>query len=144
MTPQGKKGLAGPGASGRRSPPAGGRAVFGAFFLTALLEGFASSLSAPTRPGQGPRWGPRLYGGRRGRAGVGGWRWRGVKSWRDAVKIARGKPGAVLYVAPGRGSAMPLAGALFGGVPGTQIPHVPYKGGPATATAVMSGEATTA
>jgi tripartite-type tricarboxylate transporter receptor subunit TctC len=67
-----------------------------------------------------------------------------VKTLPDLVKIARAQPGAVLYASSGPGSAMHLAGALFGVVTRTQITHVPYKGGPATATAVMSGEATTA
>ena len=39
---------------------------------------------------------------------------------------------------------MHLAGALFAVVTKTQLSHVPYKGGPQTATAVMSGEATVA
>ncbi|HEV2007223.1 MAG TPA: tripartite tricarboxylate transporter substrate binding protein [Burkholderiales bacterium] len=67
-----------------------------------------------------------------------------VRTLLDLVKIARAKPGAVLYASSGPGSAMHLAGALFGVITQTQITHVPYKGGPATATAVMSGEATTA
>jgi tripartite-type tricarboxylate transporter receptor subunit TctC len=67
-----------------------------------------------------------------------------AKSLPDLVKIARAKPGEVLYASAGPGSAMHLAGALFAVVTKTQLTHVPYKGGPATATAVMSGEATTA
>jgi tripartite-type tricarboxylate transporter receptor subunit TctC len=39
---------------------------------------------------------------------------------------------------------MHLAGALFATVTRTQLTHVPYKGGAATATAVLGGEATTA
>jgi tripartite-type tricarboxylate transporter receptor subunit TctC len=39
---------------------------------------------------------------------------------------------------------MHLAGALFGLVTRTQLTQVPYKGGPQTAMAVISGEATTA
>jgi tripartite-type tricarboxylate transporter receptor subunit TctC len=39
---------------------------------------------------------------------------------------------------------MHLAGALFAVVTKTQLGHVPYKGGPQTATAVMSGEVTAA
>jgi tripartite-type tricarboxylate transporter receptor subunit TctC len=37
-----------------------------------------------------------------------------------------------------------LAGALFSVVTGTQLTHVPYKGGTAAATAILSGEATVA
>ena len=67
-----------------------------------------------------------------------------VKNAQDLVRIARGKPGEVLYASSGPGSALHLAGALFGVVTKIELTHVPYKGGTAAATAVMSGEATTA
>ena len=37
---------------------------------------------------------------------------------------------------------MHLAAALFGTVTATKLTHVPYKGGAATVSAVMGGEAT--
>jgi tripartite-type tricarboxylate transporter receptor subunit TctC len=67
-----------------------------------------------------------------------------AKTLQDFVRIARAKPGEVLYASSGPGSAMHLAGALFAIQTKTQLTHIPYKGGPAAATAVMSGEATTA
>ena len=67
-----------------------------------------------------------------------------AKDLREFVKLARARPGEVLYASAGAGSAMHLAGALFGIVTKTQLTHVPYKGGGATTVAVMSGEATTA
>lgn len=67
-----------------------------------------------------------------------------AKNLQDFVRLARARPGEVLYASAGPGSAMHLAGALFGIVTRTDITHVPYKGGGATTTAVMSGEATTA
>ncbi len=67
-----------------------------------------------------------------------------VKDVQDLVRLARTQPGQVLYASAGPGSAMHLAGALFAVVTKTQLGHVPYKGGPQTATAVMSGEATVA
>ena len=67
-----------------------------------------------------------------------------VKDIQDFVRLARDRPGQVLYASAGPGSAMHLAGALFAVVTKTQLGHVPYKGGPQTATAVMSGEATVA
>ena len=67
-----------------------------------------------------------------------------VKDLQGLVKLARARPGEVLYASAGAGSAMHIAGALFGMVTRTQLTHVPYKGGGATATAVMGGEATTA
>lgn len=67
-----------------------------------------------------------------------------VKDVQDLARLARERPGQVLYASAGPGSAMHLAGALFAVVTKTQLGHVPYKGGPQTATAVMSGEATVA
>ncbi len=67
-----------------------------------------------------------------------------VKDLRDFVRLARERPGQVLYASAGPGSAMHLAGALFGVATQTKLTHVPYKGGAQTATAVMSGEATVA
>ncbi len=65
-----------------------------------------------------------------------------VKNLQDLVRIAKAKPGEVFYASSGPGSALHLAGALFALQTKTQLTHVPYKGGPAAATAVMSGEAT--
>jgi len=67
-----------------------------------------------------------------------------VKNLQDLVKLARERPGEVLYASSGPGSAMHLAGVLFGLVTKTQLTHVAYKGGAATTTAVLGGEATTA
>ncbi|MCE9640212.1 MAG: tripartite tricarboxylate transporter substrate binding protein [Betaproteobacteria bacterium] len=65
-----------------------------------------------------------------------------AKNLQDLVRLARSKPGDVLYASSGPGSALHLAGALFALQTKTQLTHIPYKGGPAAATAVMSGEAT--
>src|SRR5688572_6793450 len=67
-----------------------------------------------------------------------------AKNLAELVKLARSRPGDVLYASSGPGSAMHLAGALFGLVTKTDLTHVAYKGGAATATAVLGGEATTA
>ncbi len=67
-----------------------------------------------------------------------------AKDLQGFVSLARARPGEVLYASAGAGSAMHLAGALFGIVTKTQLTHVPYKGGGATTAAVMGGEATTA
>jgi len=67
-----------------------------------------------------------------------------AKDLQGLVRIARSHPKDVLYASAGPGSAMHLAGALFGIVTKTDIVHVPYKGGGATTAAVLSGEATTA
>jgi tripartite-type tricarboxylate transporter receptor subunit TctC len=67
-----------------------------------------------------------------------------AKDLQAFVKLARARPGEVLYASAGAGSAMHLAGALFASVTRTQLIHVPYKGGGATTAAVLGGEATTA
>ena len=67
-----------------------------------------------------------------------------VKDLQGFVKLAATRPGEVLYASSGAGSAMHLAGALFGIVTKTQLTHVPYKSGGATTAAVLGGEATTA
>ena len=67
-----------------------------------------------------------------------------AQNLQEFVKLARAQPGDVLYASSGPGSAMHLAGALFGMVTNTKLVHVPYKGGAATVTAVLGGEATTA
>jgi tripartite-type tricarboxylate transporter receptor subunit TctC len=67
-----------------------------------------------------------------------------ARNLQELVKLARSRPGEVLYASSGPGSAMHLAGELFGIVTKTKLTHVPYKGGAATVAAVMGGEATTA
>lgn len=67
-----------------------------------------------------------------------------AKTLQDFVRIARERPGQVLYASSGPGSAMHLAGALFGIVTKSELTHVAYKSGGATTTSVLSGEATTA
>jgi len=67
-----------------------------------------------------------------------------AKSLQEFVRIARERPGQVLYASAGPGSAMHLAGALFSIQTKTDLTHVAYKSGGATTTSVMSGEATTA
>ena len=67
-----------------------------------------------------------------------------VTDLQGLVRLARARPGEVLYASAGAGSAMHLAGELFASVTGTRLTHVPYKGGGATTAAVLGGEATTA
>jgi tripartite-type tricarboxylate transporter receptor subunit TctC len=56
-----------------------------------------------------------------------------VKSVKELVALAKGKPGELNYASPGNGTSGHLAGELFKSVAGVQIVHVPYKGaGPAT------------
>ena len=67
-----------------------------------------------------------------------------AKNLNDYLALARAKPGAMQYATSGIGSPGHLAASLLESMTGVQMTHVPYKGGPQTATAVMSGEATVA
>ena len=67
-----------------------------------------------------------------------------AKDLQGFVRLARSNPKQVLYASAGPGSAMHLAGALFGIVTRTELTHLAYKSGGATTTSVLGGEATTA
>lgn len=59
----------------------------------------------------------------------------------ELIALAK-KPGAkIAYASSGVGNLTHLAGALFGARTGTQLTHVPYKGGGPMGVALMSGEA---
>lgn len=60
----------------------------------------------------------------------------------DLIKLARAKPGEVLYGSAGQGSAVHLAAALFASVTKTQLTQVPYKGGGQAVTGLLGGEVT--
>ncbi|MBI2296607.1 MAG: tripartite tricarboxylate transporter substrate binding protein [Betaproteobacteria bacterium] len=61
---------------------------------------------------------------------------------KELVDIARSKPRAYTYASVGIGSPMHLSGELFKMITGTDIVHVPYKGGaPATAALIGGQEA---
>ena len=52
-----------------------------------------------------------------------------AKSAQEVIAQARSKPGKVSYSSSGPGGAPHLAGALFESASGTDLLHVPYKGG---------------
>jgi tripartite-type tricarboxylate transporter receptor subunit TctC len=52
-----------------------------------------------------------------------------VSSAKELVAMAKAQPGKVAYATSGSGGSMHLAGALFESATGTQLLHVPYKGG---------------
>ena len=52
-----------------------------------------------------------------------------VKTAEEAIALAKSKPGALTYSSSGSGGSMHLAGALFEKASGTEMLHVPYKGG---------------
>jgi tripartite-type tricarboxylate transporter receptor subunit TctC len=63
-----------------------------------------------------------------------------VKSVKDLIALAKAKPGTFNYASAGIGSSSHLAGALFGILTGTDIVHVPYKGGGPAMVDVLSGQ----
>jgi tripartite-type tricarboxylate transporter receptor subunit TctC len=52
-----------------------------------------------------------------------------AQSAKDLIALARAQPGKLSYSSSGSGGSMHLAGALFESASGTQMLHVPYKGG---------------
>jgi tripartite-type tricarboxylate transporter receptor subunit TctC len=50
-------------------------------------------------------------------------------SAKELIALAKAQPGKITYSSSGSGGSMHLAGALFENASGTQMLHVPYKGG---------------
>jgi tripartite-type tricarboxylate transporter receptor subunit TctC len=63
-----------------------------------------------------------------------------VKSVSDLIKLAKSKPGDLLYASAGAGTATHLAAELFNATAGTKIMPVHYKGGGDTLKDLLSGE----
>ena len=65
-----------------------------------------------------------------------------VKTVKDLVALAKKRPGELTYGSSGSGAFNHLTGALFSMKTGTELTHVPYKGGGPAAVALLSGEIT--
>lgn len=63
-----------------------------------------------------------------------------VKTMDDLVKQAKANPGTVNFGSPGNGSTSHLTQEMFKQRTGTQMMHVPYKGGQAAITDLISGQ----
>ncbi len=63
-----------------------------------------------------------------------------TKSVSGLVKLAKAKPGAINYSSAGTGTPTFFAAELFKRQAGVNLLHVPYRGGGASLTAVISGE----
>jgi len=63
-----------------------------------------------------------------------------VKSVKELVALAKARPGELKFASGGVGSGNHLAGELFRLVTAIDLQHIAYKGGPAAATAVVTGE----
>lgn len=58
----------------------------------------------------------------------------------DLVSAAKAQPGKISFSSPGLATSNHIAGEWLANETGMQIFHVPYKGGPAAANAVLSGD----
>jgi tripartite-type tricarboxylate transporter receptor subunit TctC len=63
-----------------------------------------------------------------------------ARSVKDLIAVARARPGALNYSSSGNGSASQLATELFKYLTKTEMVHVPFTGGGAALTSVLSGE----
>jgi tripartite-type tricarboxylate transporter receptor subunit TctC len=63
-----------------------------------------------------------------------------AKSVADLVALARATPGALKFSSGGNGTPAHLAGELFKREAGVNLVHVPYKGAPAGAAAMIAGD----
>ncbi len=64
----------------------------------------------------------------------------GITSVKDLIAAARKDPGKLNYSTSGNGSAPHLGAALFGLLTGTEMTHVPYRGGSHAIQSVMANE----
>ncbi|MBM3344701.1 MAG: tripartite tricarboxylate transporter substrate binding protein, partial [Betaproteobacteria bacterium] len=62
-----------------------------------------------------------------------------VKTVKELIALAKAKPGQLSNGSAGTGTVGHLAGEYFKMMSGTQIVHIPYKGGAQAATDLMSG-----
>ncbi len=65
-----------------------------------------------------------------------------AKSVQEFVSIAKAKPGTINYGSGGNGTSEHLAGTMFKTMADIDMVHVPYKGGAAAMTDVISGQIT--
>lgn len=63
-----------------------------------------------------------------------------VENLTDLVKMARAKPGTLTFGTSGMGGSAHLAGELFQVMTGTELVHVPYRGGAPAATDLVGGQ----
>ena len=64
-----------------------------------------------------------------------------AKSVKELIAVAKSRPGEFTYSSSSTGSGPHLAGELFKSMTGTNMLHIPYKGGGPSVIALVSGEA---
>ena len=63
-----------------------------------------------------------------------------VKSVKELIVFAKGRPGQLTYSSSGSGTPTHLAAELFDNLTGVKMIHVPYKGGGPSVIALVGGE----
>jgi tripartite-type tricarboxylate transporter receptor subunit TctC len=63
-----------------------------------------------------------------------------ARSVRDLITAAKAQPGKLTYGSSGTAGATHLTGELFRVMAGIDVLHIPYKGAPASLTALVGGE----
>jgi len=59
---------------------------------------------------------------------------------KELVAYIKANPGKVSFASAGNGTTSHLAGTLFKNLTGTDIEHIPYKGGAAAMTGILAGD----
>jgi tripartite-type tricarboxylate transporter receptor subunit TctC len=63
-----------------------------------------------------------------------------VNTLKELIAKAKAEPGKLTYSSPGSGTPSHMAGAIFNVVAGTDIVHVPFKGGAPQLLATLAGD----
>lgn len=63
-----------------------------------------------------------------------------ARSLKELIALAKAKPGTIRYSSAGNGSNLHVAAELFKVMTGTDLVHVPYRGGGPALTAVLGNE----
>lgn len=64
-----------------------------------------------------------------------------ARSVRELIRLAKARPGEINFASGGSGAGNHLSAELFKTLTGTNLVHIPYKGGGPALVAVLSGEA---
>jgi tripartite-type tricarboxylate transporter receptor subunit TctC len=65
---------------------------------------------------------------------------RGIRSMQELIAKVRSEPGKWFYATPGSGTSQHLAGVEINRITGTDMQHVPFKGGAPSLQAVLAGD----
>src|SRR2546422_4624668 len=64
---------------------------------------------------------------------------RGIRSMKELIAKVKSEPGKWFYASPGNGTSQHLAGAELNRLAGTDMQHVPFRGGAPSLQAVLAG-----